>query len=35
MIVVCKRLNNTKRPNLLVNTTQGKHVPCTPTESGY
>lgn len=33
MIVVCKRLNNTKRPNLLVNTTQGKHVPCTPSEA--
>lgn len=33
MITVCKRLNNKKRANLLVNTLQGKHVPCVPSEA--
>ena len=33
MITVCKRLNNKKRANLLVNTLQAKHVPCVPSEA--
>lgn len=33
MIAVCKRLNNSKRANLLVNTVQAKHVPCKPSEA--
>ena len=33
MIAVCKRLNNSKRSNLLVNTVQAKHVPCKPSEA--